>query len=127
MFDIGGWELALVAVVAVFVIGPKELPATLRTLGRFMARLRALSAGFRAQVDEMIREAELDDLRKAADAARTADFGRIVEDTVDPDRAMRDALDQTARAVNADVSPAGSPPPAPTPDAPAPEEQVTPR
>lgn len=125
MFDIGGWELALIAVVAVFVIGPKELPATLRTLGRFMARLRSLSAGFRAQVDEMIREAELDDLRKAANAARTADFGRIVEDTVDPDRAMRDALDQTARAVNAEVLPAEPPTSAPTPEkTPAPEEEA---
>ncbi|WP_337995463.1 Sec-independent protein translocase protein TatB [Oleispirillum naphthae] len=92
MFDIGGWELALVVVVAVFVIGPNELPATLRTLGRVIGRLRALSAGFRNQLDEMIREAELDDLRKAADAARSADFGRIVEDAVDPDRVMRDSL-----------------------------------
>ncbi len=104
MFDIGGWELLLVAVVAVMVIGPKELPATLRTLGRFMARLRSLSAGLRAQVDDMIREAELEDVRKAAETARTADFGRIVEDTVDPDRAMRDTLHETADAVNADAA-----------------------
>lgn len=92
MFDIGGWELALIVIVAVFVIGPNELPATLRTLGRVIGRLRSLSMGFRNQLDEMIREAELDDLRKAAEAARSADFGRIVEDTVDPDHAMRDSL-----------------------------------
>jgi sec-independent protein translocase protein TatB len=104
MFDIGGWELVLIAVVAVLVIGPKELPATLRTLGRVVARLRSLSAGLRAQVDELIREAELDDVRKAAEAARTADFGRIVEDAIDPDRAVRDTLHDTAAAVNADAA-----------------------
>ena len=60
MFDIGGWELALIVVVAVFVIGPKELPATLRTFGRVMARVRSLTTSFRMHVDEMIREAELD-------------------------------------------------------------------
>ncbi len=112
MFDIGGWELLLVAVVAVFVIGPKELPATLRTLGRFMARLRSLSAGLRAQVDDMICEAELDDLRKATKAATSANFGTIVEDAVDPDHAMRDSLNRAAEAVNAD-SPADVPPDAP--------------
>jgi sec-independent protein translocase protein TatB len=117
MFDIGGWELALIVVIAVFVIGPKELPATLRTFGRVMARVRSLTTSFRLHVDDMIREAELEDLRKAADAARRKDFGRIVEDAVDPDREVRAAFDEAADAARLDPRPLESEvaPPADTP------------
>lgn len=120
MFDIGGWELALIVVIAVFVIGPKELPATLRTFGRVMARVRSLTTSFRLHVDDMIREAELEDLRKAADAARRKDFGRIVEDAVDPDREVRAAFDAAADAARLDPRPLESEvaPPADTPPEP---------
>ncbi len=123
MFDIGGWELALIVVVAVFVIGPKELPATLRTFGRVMARVRSLTTSFRMHVDEMIREAELDDLRKAAEAARHRDFGRIVEDAVDPDHVMRESLNEAADATRLDPKPldADAEPPADTPPEPSAE------
>lgn len=128
MFDIGGWELALIVVVAVFVIGPKELPATLRTIGRMMAKVRSLTTSFRLQVDDMIREAELEDLRKAADAARSRDYGKIVEDAVDPDRTMRDALDGVADTVRAEPRPVETEvaPPADTPPAEAPEDKPKP-
>lgn len=121
MFDIGGWELALIVVIAVFVIGPKELPATLRTFGRVMARVRSLTTSFRLHVDDMIREAELEDLRKAADAARRKDFGRIVEDAVDPDREVRAAFDAAADAARLDPQPLDSEvaPPADTPPEPS--------
>lgn len=105
MFDIGGWELAVIVVVAVFVIGPKDLPAALRTFGRVMGRVRSLTTSFRLHVDEMIRDAELDDLRKAADAARSKSFGRIVEDAVDPDHLMRDSLGDAADATRLDPKP----------------------
>lgn len=132
MFDIGGWELALIVVVAVFVIGPKELPATLRTFGRMMAKVRSLTTSFRLQVDDMIREAELEDLRKAAEAARSRDYGKIVEDAMDPDRTMRDALDGVADAARIDPSPqevappADTPPVAETPPTEAPEDKPKP-
>lgn len=133
MFDIGGWELALIVVVAVFVIGPKELPATLRTFGRVMARVRSLTTSFRIHVDDMIREAELEDLRKAADAARRKDFGRIVEDAVDPDREIRATLDEAADAARLDprpleteVAPPADTPPEPPAAVEAPEDKPKP-
>jgi sec-independent protein translocase protein TatB len=105
MFDIGGWELAVIVVIAVFVIGPKDLPAALRTFGRVMGRVRGLTTSFRLHVDEMIRDAELEDLRKAADAARSKNFGRIVEDAVDPEHLMRDSFNEAADATRLDPKP----------------------
>jgi sec-independent protein translocase protein TatB len=93
MFDFGAWELALIAAVVIFVIGPKELPATLRALGLAMRKLHNLSVIFRAHVDDMVREAELDELRKTASDMRNGNYGKIVEDTVDPDNEIRDAFD----------------------------------
>ena len=127
MFDIGGWELAVVVVIAVFVIGPKDLPAALRTFGRVMGRVRSLTTSFRLHVDEMIRDAELEDLRKAADAARSKNFGRIVEDTIDPEHLMRDSLNDAADATRLDPKPLeadAEPPPEALPE---PEPASTPK
>lgn len=74
MFDIGWSEMALIAVVALVVIGPKELPGVLRTVGYWMKRARTLAAEFQSGIEEMAREAELSELRKEmAEAARKAE------------------------------------------------------
>ena len=62
--DIAPSEFLLVAVVAVVVIGPKDLPRALRTAGRWMGTVRRVSGHFRAGVETMIREAEMEDMEK---------------------------------------------------------------
>lgn len=62
MFDIGFDELLLVAVVAIVVIGPKDLPLALRTVGRWVAKVRKVSGHFRSGVETMIREAEMEEM-----------------------------------------------------------------
>ena len=57
MFDIGADELLLTAVVAIVVIGPKDLPRALRTAGRWIGKMRRMSNAFRAGIDNVIREA----------------------------------------------------------------------
>jgi sec-independent protein translocase protein TatB len=64
MFDIGASELLLIVVVAVIVIGPKDLPLALRTAGRWIGKMRRISGHFRTGLETMIREAELEDLEK---------------------------------------------------------------
>jgi sec-independent protein translocase protein TatB len=64
MFDIGPTELLLIVVVAVIVIGPKDLPVALRTAGRWIARMRKVSSQFRAGFDAMVREAEMQELEQ---------------------------------------------------------------
>jgi sec-independent protein translocase protein TatB len=64
VFDIGASELLLIVIVAVVVIGPKELPLALRTAGRWIGKIRRVSGHFRAGVETMIREAELAEMEK---------------------------------------------------------------
>ncbi len=67
MFDIGATELLMIVVVAVVVIGPKDLPLALRTAGRWIGKMRRVSAHFRSGLDAMVREAELDEMQKEWD------------------------------------------------------------
>lgn len=64
MFDIGASELLLIAIVAIVAIGPKDLPLALRTAGRWIGKIRRVSGHFRAGVETMIREAELEEMEK---------------------------------------------------------------
>lgn len=64
MFDIGASELLLTVIVAIVVIGPKDLPMAMRTAGRWIARMRRISGHFRAGIETMIREAELEEMER---------------------------------------------------------------
>src|ERR1700756_5375865 len=67
-------EFLLAAVIALVVVGPKDLPVLMRKLGQFVGKMRAMAAEFRASFDEMARQSELDDLRKEGEAMRRAQF-----------------------------------------------------
>jgi sec-independent protein translocase protein TatB len=73
--EIGMSELVVIAIVALIVVGPKDLPMLLRRFGQFMAKLRGMASEFRASFDEMARQSELDDLRKEVEAMRRGQFG----------------------------------------------------
>ncbi len=64
MFDIGASELLLTVIVAIVVIGPKDLPLALRTAGRWIGKVRRVSGHFRTGVETMIREAELEEMEQ---------------------------------------------------------------
>jgi sec-independent protein translocase protein TatB len=64
MFDIGAQEILLIVVVAILVIGPKDMPAALRVAGRWIGKMRRMSAHFRTGLDSMIREAEMEEMEK---------------------------------------------------------------
>lgn len=64
MFDIGASELLLIVVVAIVVIGPKDLPLALRTAGRWLGKIRRVSGHFRAGIETMIREAEMEEMER---------------------------------------------------------------
>jgi sec-independent protein translocase protein TatB len=64
MFDIGASELLMIVIVAVVVIGPKDLPRALRTAGKWIAKVRRTSNHFRAGIEAMIREAEMEEMEK---------------------------------------------------------------
>src|ERR1700690_2019486 len=75
MFDIGWSEFALIAVVALIAIGPKERPGVLRTVGQWMGKARKMAAEFQGQFQEAMREAEMADLKKSFDEVKEAATG----------------------------------------------------
>ena len=102
MFGIDSPELLVIAVVALVVIGPKELPGMLRSWGKWMAKARGMAAEFRGHVDEMVRQSELDEVKKQLEAASggldlqsldpTKEIKSIVQEGVaEGEKAMADA------------------------------------
>ena len=88
MFDIGALELLIVVVVAILVIGPKDMPMALRAAGRWIGKARRMSNHFRAGIDSMIREAELEEAEKEwreRNARIMADDGKTGGDARDAD------------------------------------------
>ena len=74
MFGIDSPELLVIAIVALVVIGPKEFPTLLRSWGKWMAKMRGMASEFRGHVDEMVRQSELDDVKKQLDAVPGLDL-----------------------------------------------------
>lgn len=111
MFDIGATELLLIVIVAVIVIGPKDLPLALRTAGRWIGKMRRVSAHFRSGLDAMVREAELEDMQKEWDR-RNAEIMRQ-HPSADPETGR---LDHAAAEVTS-PAPSGEKPAAATPEA----------
>ena len=64
MFDIGATELLVIVIVAIIVIGPKDMPLALRTAGCWIGKVRRMSAHFRSGIDTMIREAEMEEMER---------------------------------------------------------------
>jgi sec-independent protein translocase protein TatB len=118
MFDIGWSEMLVIALVALVVLGPKELPGALKTFAYWMKQARKLAREFQSGIDDIVREAELDEAKKAIQSATSMNIGREIEKTVDPTGEIKKVMEEDKPAVSA---PALSPAPAvaPTPSVPA--------
>jgi len=77
---IGGGEIVVIGVVALLVVGPKDLPKLLRQLGRFVGRMRAMADDFKTSFEDMARQSELDDLRKEVEALRSSQSLPVIDD-----------------------------------------------
>lgn len=93
MFDLGWSEMAVIMLVALIVIGPKDLPKVARTIGRWTGRARALARDFQRSIDDMAREAELDEIKKSIDRTGKMDLRKTISDAVDPNRELEGAFD----------------------------------
>jgi sec-independent protein translocase protein TatB len=88
MLDIGWTELLVIAVVLIVVVGPKDLPPMIRAFGKMTKRLRQTAGEFRAQFDEALREAELDDLKNSVNDIRSLNPANSIRETLNPLRQM---------------------------------------
>jgi sec-independent protein translocase protein TatB len=94
MLDIGWQELFIVAVVTVVVVGPKELPRVLRTANQWLRKARSLAREFQSSLDELAREAELDDLKKQIADTGANDIAGSIEKSVDPTGTLKQDVKQ---------------------------------
>lgn len=117
MFDIGWSELLVIGVVALIVIGPKDLPKALSTMGKWMARARAMAREFQNNVDDMVRQAELDELRQQVQKAREFNLTDELEKSIDPDGGVRKTLAVEDFTSPAQAARTDDKPPAPKADA----------
>src|SRR5262249_22112651 len=77
-------HMAVVAVVALIAIGPKDLPVALRTIGKFVSKAKSMAREFQTNVDDMIRESELDEIKKQIESVQSGSLDRTIEKTIDP-------------------------------------------
>ena len=100
MFDIGGWEFLIVIVIAIIVIGPKDLPGTIRTVSGWIRRARELAREFQSGLDDLASEADMDNVKNEiqsglglddiSDAGNT--IRNQIEHTIDPDGKIGDTF-----------------------------------
>ena len=99
MFDISWHELFLVALVTVIVVGPKEIPRVLKTVTGAMRKIRGMARDFQNSIDELAREAELDDLKKSVQGAGSLDLSKEVENVIDPGGSTEASIKELKTAV----------------------------
>jgi sec-independent protein translocase protein TatB len=85
MLDLAWSELALIAVIAVVVIGPKDLPDAIRTVAKGVKKLRGMAAEFQTHADELVKEAKLEDVRQQIQDIRNFDLKGTITRAVDSD------------------------------------------
>jgi len=110
MFDIGWSEMAIIALVALIVIGPKDLPRTMKTVAQWMRKARSLTREFQSGIDEMVREAELEDARKALESTRRGNLERTISNAVDPEGEMEKEVRNVEREARRDDADAAARP-----------------
>ena len=95
MFDIGWSEMAIIFLVALIVIGPRDLPRVARTMGQWVRKARKLAREFQNSLEDMAREAELDKVKSEIERAGRTDVKKSVEKTIDPEGDLGRAFDPT--------------------------------
>lgn len=104
MFDVSWGEMIVIGVVALIVIGPKELPGVIRAVGRSIAKLRTMAGEFRGQFDEAMREAELHEVKKSFDDIKDTATG-MTTSTLDP---LREQFQGSIDTIKGQISEATS-------------------
>lgn len=115
MFDLGWTELVIVGVVALVILGPKELPNALRTVSNLTKTARKLAGEFQSGINEIVREAELEDARKAAQSIGKGSVSKAIENVVDPTGELKSTVTGVEKELKEtrQISPVGPIPPAP--------------
>lgn len=122
MFDMSWSEMLLIAVVALIVIGPKDLPKVVKTLAGYARKARSLAREFQSGLEEMARDAELEEMKRAVEETTSTDIAKELENSIDPSGSTTRIFEKDPDYVPpAEVAAPEEPtaPPLPAPAAPA--------
>ena len=126
MFDIGWIELMVIAIVAIVVVGPKDLPRAMRFVGQWSGKMKKMAREFQGQFNEALREAELDTVKKDVEAIGKIDpMAGVRKEMAKVDSAVRNAAKPAApvAATAAAAAPAASEPVVPPVESEAPDPE----
>jgi len=104
LLDFGWSELMLIGIVALVFIGPKDLPKALRIAGFWVRKARTLSREFQSSVEQMVREAELDEMRQELKKATEIDLEKEFRQAVDPTGSLAESLKPPTSAGASDIA-----------------------
>jgi sec-independent protein translocase protein TatB len=95
MFDIGWQELFIVAILALIVVGPKDLPRALRTVMGLVRKARMMASDFQSGIDDVVREADLDDMKNQLESLSDGDINKQIHSAIDPTGDLANNLGMT--------------------------------
>jgi sec-independent protein translocase protein TatB len=107
MFDFAWSEIALIGIVALVAIGPKDLPIAIKAVAAMLKKARRMAAEFQTHVDDLVKEADLHEVRDQINSLRGFNIRREIEKAVDADGSLRSTLSSNLM----DTKPAYTPPP----------------
>jgi sec-independent protein translocase protein TatB len=99
MLDVGWQELFVIAVITIIVVGPKEIPRVLRTVTMWIRKIKDMAREFQSSIDDIAREADLDDIKQQLAAAKDFDIEHALENAIDPAGDVSNAIHNMAEPV----------------------------
>lgn len=124
MFDFAWSEIALIGVVALVAIGPKDLPVAIKAVAAAIKKARRMASEFQVHVDEMVREANLHEVRDQINDIRRMDIKGKILNAVDGDGTLRTTMAENPMNVQPATPPLTTPPPLPETAVPSTAEHV---
>jgi sec-independent protein translocase protein TatB len=103
MFDMGWFELAIVGLVVVLVLGPDELPHAMKSFARLVRKGRRLASEFQGHLDDLVSDADLGEVKRTVSAIRRGDVGSAIKNLADPDNEIASEVKSTVALANDEI------------------------
>lgn len=104
MLDIGWTEIAVIVVIAIVVIGPKDLPKAMRTVAQMIGKVKAMMREFQSNIDDMIKETELEEVKNQISSVRNMNLENQISEAIDKDGELTKSMDFSKEAADFDKS-----------------------
>ena len=107
MFGMGWWELSIVGLITIIILGPKELPFAMKSLAKVMRKARRLASEFQGHVDDIVKEAEVGDIQKTVRSLQKKDIGGVIENSISPIKDVKSEIENSISDVKTSINEIG--------------------